>query len=94
MATLREQLNQLFPEVLSKDPSTALNGTELLEKVRSRLADEYSDGTIRQQFSVMSQDATSSIAKVTTRQGYNLRSPVTAWKTGHQHPAMHLHVKT
>lgn len=36
MATLWEQLNSLYPEVLSADPSQAINGTELLEKVRPR----------------------------------------------------------
>ena len=73
VATLWEQLNQLFPEVLSPDPANAINGTKLLEKVRSHLEGEYAENSIRQHFSEMSQDPTSSIAKVADRQGYYLR---------------------
>ena len=60
MATLWEQLNRLFPEVLSPEPREAINGTKLLEKVRNCLEGEYSENSIRQHFSEMSQDPTSS----------------------------------
>ncbi len=73
MATLWEKLNSLYPEVLSADPSKAINGTELLEIVRPRL-DDYSENSIRQNFSLMSQDPTSSIAKVADGHGYYLRN--------------------
>ncbi len=36
MATLWDQLNRVFPEVLSPDPGEAINGTKLLEKVTGR----------------------------------------------------------
>jgi hypothetical protein len=73
MATLWEQLNRLFPGVLSADPRQAINGTKLLEKVRGRLDGEYAENSIRQHFSEMSQDPTSSIAKVADGHGYYLR---------------------
>ncbi|MEO8662977.1 MAG: hypothetical protein ABI693_31250 [Bryobacteraceae bacterium] len=73
MATLWEQLNRLYPEILSSDPHAAINGTKLLEKVRGRLDGQYAENTIRQHFSVMSQDATSAIAKIADGHGYYLR---------------------
>lgn len=73
MATLWEQLNSLYPGLLSPDPANAINGTKLLEKVTPRLEGEYSENSIRQHFSVMSQDPTSLIAKVSSGHGYYLR---------------------
>ncbi len=73
MATLWEQLNKLYPEVLSPDPASAINGTKLLEKIAARLDGDYSENSIRQHFSEMSQDSTSSIAKVASGHGYYLR---------------------
>jgi hypothetical protein len=72
-ATLWEQLNRVYPEVLSPESKDAINGTKLLEKVRGRLDKDYTENTIRQHFSEMSQDPTSSIARVADRQGYFLR---------------------
>jgi hypothetical protein len=76
--TLWEQLNSLYPEVLSADPSQAINGTELLEKVRRRLS-EFAEDSIRQYFSLMSQDPTTSIAKITDGHGYYLRRTDSRW---------------
>jgi hypothetical protein len=73
VATLWEQLNRLFPEVLSSDPKEAINGTRLLEKVRDRLEGDYAEGSIRQHFAEMSHDPTTSLAKVAVGQGYYLR---------------------
>jgi hypothetical protein len=73
VATLWEQLDRLFPEVLSADPRQAINGTKLLDKVRGHLDGVYSENSIRQHFSEMSQDPTSSIAKVADGHGYYLR---------------------
>ncbi|MBS1872427.1 MAG: hypothetical protein JSU00_04380 [Acidobacteria bacterium] len=81
MANLWEQLNRLYPEVLSPDPASAINGTKLFEKVVGRLEGEYAENSIRQHFSVMSQDPTSSIAKVTTGHGYYLREQLTSQAT-------------
>lgn len=92
MATLWEQLNKLYPEVLSPDPSAAINGTKLLEKVGTLLDGEYSENSIRQHFSEMSQDPTSSIAKVTSGHGYYLRqqpeSQLVATESGKPTPAV------
>jgi hypothetical protein len=73
MATLWEQLNGLYPKVLPSDPSKAINGTELLEKVRPLLG-KFAEDSIRQYFSLMSQDPTSSIAKKADGHGYYLRT--------------------
>ena len=74
MATLKEQLNRLLPEVLNTEPANAVNGTSLLQLVRPKLEGEYSDNTLRTHFSVMSQDPTSAIAKIADGHGYYLRS--------------------
>lgn len=77
MATLKEQLATLFPEILPSEPAEAINGTALLALVRPRLQGEYSEHSIRQHFSVMSTDPTSPIAKVSQGHGYYLRSLAT-----------------
>jgi hypothetical protein len=74
MATLWDQLNDLFPKVLSSEASAAINGTSLLERVRPRLVGKYEESSIRQHFSEMSKDPTSSIAKVSGGHGYYLRN--------------------
>jgi hypothetical protein len=79
MASLREQLSGLFPKVLPSSPDEAINGTELIERVRPLLEGEYATQSLRQHFSAMSADPTSPIAKVDQGQGYYLRpSPPTA----------------
>ncbi len=73
MASLREKLDTMFPEILPDDPNNAINGTKLLAKVQEKLDDEYAENSIRQHFSTMSQEATSRIAKVSYGHGYYLR---------------------
>jgi hypothetical protein len=63
MASLREQLSGLFPKVLPSSPDEAINGTELIERVRPLLEGEYATQSLRQHFSAMSADPTSPIAK-------------------------------
>lgn len=77
METLWKQLNDLFPETLPPNPEAAINGTRLFEKVRDRL-EGYSEKSIRQHFSIMSQDPSSSIAKKADGHGYYLRKPEVA----------------
>lgn len=77
MATLREQLAELFPQVLPKDPGNPIKGTALLGVVKTRLVGDYADQTIRQHFSVMSAEPTSAIAKVSQGYGYYFR-PISA----------------
>lgn len=73
MATLWDQLNQLYGEVLPRNPEEAINGTKLLGLIVEKLDGRYAANSIRQHFSEMSKDPTSSIAKVTVGQGYYLR---------------------
>lgn len=73
MPTLREQLIEIFQEILPEEPGNAINGTALLGLVRPRLQGDYTEATIRQHFSVMSSDATSPIAKVSQGHGYYRR---------------------
>jgi hypothetical protein len=72
--TLWNQLNLLFPSVLQADASKAINGTKLLELVKSRLEGDFTEDTIRAYFSYMSKDPTTTLAKKSDGQGYYLRS--------------------
>lgn len=71
---LRDQLKKILPEILPKKPSEAIKGTELIQGVKYRLNQNYSDATLRYHFSIMSCDPSSPIAKVEQGQGYYLRS--------------------
>jgi len=71
---LREQLKKILPEILPKNPQEAIKGTELIQLVKFRLSQNYSDATLRYHFSIMSCDPSSPIAKVEHGQGYYLRS--------------------
>lgn len=71
---LRDQLKDILPEILPKKPSEATKGTELIQLVKYRLKQNYSDATLRYHFSIMSCDPSSPIAKVEQGQGYYLRT--------------------
>lgn len=71
---LRDQLKEILPEILPSNPNKSIKGTELIESVKYRLKQEYSDATLRYHFSIMSCDPSSPIAKVSQGQGYYLRS--------------------
>lgn len=71
---LREQLKEILPRVLPKSPAESIKGTKLIEMVKRRLSQDYSDATLRYHFSVMSCDPTAPIAKVEQGQGYFLRT--------------------
>lgn len=76
--TLRDQLNDILPEILRPNPAESIKGTELIRLVKFRLRQEYSDATLRYHFSIMCCDPGSPIAKVEQGQGYYLRKPVIA----------------
>jgi hypothetical protein len=76
--TLRDQLNDILPEILRPNPAEAIKGTELIRLVKFRLRQEYSDATLRYHFSIMCCDPGSPIAKVEQGQGYYLRKPPVA----------------
>jgi hypothetical protein len=60
--------------VLQADASKAINGTKLLELVKSKIEGDFTEDTIRQYFSYMSQDSTTTLAKKSDGHGYYLRS--------------------
>ena len=71
---LRDQLKDILPDILPRNPAKAIKGTELIESVKDKLENGYSDATLRYHFSIMSCDPSSPIAKVEQGQGYYLRS--------------------
>lgn len=71
---LRDQLKEILPDILPRNPNQSIKGTELIESVKYRLKQEYSDATLRYHFSIMSCDPSSPIAKVAQGQGYYLRT--------------------
>ncbi|NNE92358.1 MAG: hypothetical protein HKN23_11980 [Verrucomicrobiales bacterium] len=71
---LRDQLKEILPDILPRNPAQSIKGTELIEMVKYKLRQEYSDATLRYHFSIMSCDPSSPIAKVEHGQGYYLRS--------------------
>ncbi len=85
MISLREQLKQLLPEILPADPREAIKGTELIDLVKGRLSQDYSDATLRYHFSIMSCDPSSPIAKVDQGQGYYLRTNTLSAMTNARH---------
>jgi len=72
--SLRQNLNDLLPDILPSDPRDAIKGTELISLVQMKLDENYSDASLRYHFSIMSCDPTSPIAKVEKGQGYYLRT--------------------
>lgn len=71
--SLREQLREILPEILPANPAEAIKGTDLIQLVKYRLKQTYSDATLRYHFSIMCCDPSSPIAKVDQGQGYYLR---------------------
>ncbi len=80
--SLREHLRKVLPDILPPDPKDAVKGTELIELVKRKLEQKYSDATLRYHFSIMSCDPSAPIAKVEHGQGYYLRTnTLTAMKS-------------
>jgi len=71
---LRDQLKEILPDILPRNPAQSIKGTELIELVKHKLKQDYSDATLRYHFSIMSCDPSSPIAKVEQGQGYYLRT--------------------
>ncbi len=71
---LRDQLKKILPDILPSNPAESIKGTELIELVKYRLNQDYSEATLRYHFSIMSCDPSAPIAKVEQGQGYYLRS--------------------
>ena len=73
---LRDHLKELLPHLLPANPAEAIKGTELIQVVKLRLKEDYSDATLRYHFSIMCSDPGSPIAKVEHGQGYYLRKNI------------------
>jgi hypothetical protein len=73
MTTLQEHLSKILPEVLPRNPAEAINGTEVFNRVHSKIP-EYAEASIRQHLSQMSANSDSVIAKVEKGHGYYLRA--------------------
>ncbi|MGI9243972.1 MAG: hypothetical protein ACR2RV_24460 [Verrucomicrobiales bacterium] len=67
-------MKRILPDILPPNPKDAIKGTELIQLVKYRLNQEYSDATLRYHFSIMSCDPSAPIAKVDQGQGYYLRT--------------------
>ena len=72
--TLHERLLEILPTLLPAHPQDAIKGTELIARVRAVLGGEYSDHSLRSQFSFIALDPDSCLARVENGQGYYLRS--------------------
>ena len=72
--TLHERLLEILPTLLPAHPQEAIKGTELIARVRAVLGGEYSDHSLRSQFSFIALDPESCLARVENGQGYYLRS--------------------
>jgi len=74
MKTIQKLLDEHLPSVLPENPEEAINGTELIEKVKK--IPELSDvkpNTLKMYFSTMASNERSVIAKRTNKHGYYLR---------------------
>lgn len=71
--SLRKQLSDILPTLLPSNPADAVKGTELIRLTRLQLNGNYSDASLRYNFSIMSCDPGSPIAKVEKGQGYYRR---------------------
>jgi hypothetical protein len=71
---LRERLTEILPTLLPERAEDAIKGKELIARVRAVLGEAYSDHSLRSQFSFMTLDPDSCLARVENGQGYYLRS--------------------
>jgi len=71
--SLRDKLREILPALLPAREEEAIKGTELIARVRAVLGEEYSDGSIRSQFSFIALEPDSCLARVPNGQGYYLR---------------------
>lgn len=71
--SLRDRLREILPTLLPKQEEDAIKGTELIARVRAVLGEEYSDRSLRSQFSFIALEPDSCLARVPNGQGYYLR---------------------
>lgn len=71
---LRDKLREILPSLLPRHEREAIKGKELIARVREVLGDTYSDGSLRTQFSLLSLEEDTCLARIPNGQGYYLRS--------------------
>jgi len=71
--SLRDQLEAILPSLLPSREEEAIKGTELISRVRAVLGEAYSDHSLRSQFSFLTLDPDSCLARVPNGQGYYLK---------------------
>jgi len=74
--TLEGQLREILgrADMLPENPQDAVSGSELIQRVRSKLTDQFADASVRASISRLAHDSTSPVAKVQGSQGYYSRS--------------------
>jgi hypothetical protein len=72
--SLRAQLDALLPKVLPRESKNALNGTEMIKRLRPLLVGSFSDNTLRAYLSQAAAMNDSVIAKLEGGHGYYLRA--------------------
>lgn len=80
---LRDRLREILPDLLPRREEDAIKGRELISRVREVLGDTYSDGSLLTQFSLLSLEEDSCLARISNGQGYYLRY------TGDTLPSLH-----
>lgn len=70
---LRDKLREILPDILPRREQDAIKGKELIARVREVLGDTYSDGSLRTQFSLLSLEDDTCLARIPNGQGYYLR---------------------
>ncbi len=72
--SLRDKLVDILPQLLPTREEDAIKGTELIARVRAVLGNDYSDRSLRSQFSFIALEPDSFLARVENGQGYYLRT--------------------
>ena len=80
---LRDRLREILPNLLPRRADEAIKGRELIARVRGVLGDTYSDGSLLTQFSLLSLEDDSCLARIPNGQGYYLR------RAGDPLPSLH-----
>ena len=68
--SLRDKLVDILPQLLPTREEDAIKGTELIARVRAVLGNDYSDRSLRSQFSFIALEPDSFLARVENGQGY------------------------
>lgn len=84
MISLKDKLEEILPSVLPKDEANAIMANDLLKKI-SHLFPGVSTNSLKQNFSILSADPRSCLAKRAGKHGYFFRD-----KTSHDNLSEHV----